>query len=365
MKHIVLTGGGTAGHVTPNLALIPRLRDLGYRISYIGSYSGIEKQLIEDAGIPYYGIATGKLRRYRDLKNLSDPFRVVKGLFQAGNLMRKLKPDVVFSKGGYVAVPVVIAAGRRKIPVITHESDMTPGLANRICFPYASKVCCNFPETKEQLPEGKAVVTGTPIRPELLRGSAASGRDFCGFDAEKPVLMIMGGSQGSVTVNEWVRKALPELCREFQVIHLCGKGNLDPNLNEMPGYVQYEYIKDELPDLFALADVLISRAGANAICEISALAKPNLLIPLSANASRGDQILNARSFEKQGFSMVLEEEELSEEKLTRAVHDLYINRERYSQAMRNAGHTDSIGVILNLIEEAAGSDGAQPAPAEN
>ena len=354
MKHIVLTGGGTAGHVTPNLALIPRLKEQGYRISYIGSYAGIEKQLIEDAGIPYYGIATGKLRRYIDLKNLSDPFRVVKGLAQAGRLMRKLKPDVVFSKGGFVAVPVVIAAGRRKIPVITHESDMTPGLANKICFPYASKVCCNFPETKEQLPEGKAVVTGTPIRPELLQGDAAAGQAFCGLEGDMPVLMVMGGSQGSVTVNSHVRKALPELLREFHVIHLCGSGNLDPELEGLPGYVQYEYIKDELPDLFALADVLISRAGANAICEISALAKPNLLIPLSANASRGDQILNARSFEKQGFSLVLEEEELTKEKLLRAVHELYTDRERFSQAMRSAGHTDSIGIILDLIEEAAG-----------
>ncbi len=353
MKHIVLTGGGTAGHVTPNLALIPGLKEQGYRISYIGSYDGIEKQLIEDAGIPYYGISTGKLRRYLDLKNLSDPFRVVHGIHQARRLMKELDPDVVFSKGGFVAVPVVLAAGRRKIPVITHESDMTPGLANRICFPYASKVCCNFPETKEYLPEGKGVVTGTPIRPELLRGNAAAGRAFCGFSEDRPVVMVMGGSLGSVNVNMNVRKALPGLLENFQVVHLCGKGNRDQSLEGTKGYVQFEYIKDELPDLFAMADVLISRAGANAICEISALAKPNLLIPLSANASRGDQILNARSYEKQGYSLVLEEEELSTEKLLAAVQNLYENRDKFAAAMRNGGHTDSIHVILGLIEEAA------------
>ena len=354
MKHIVLTGGGTAGHVTPNLALLPGLRERGWKISYIGSYNGIEKQLVEDAGIPYYGIATGKLRRYRDLKNLSDPFRVVKGVAQARHLLRKLKPDVIFSKGGYVAVPVVMAAGRKKIPVITHESDMTPGLANRICFPFATKVCCNFPETKDTLPEGKAVVTGTPIRAELLKGDAAAGRAFCGFQEDRPVLMVMGGSQGSVTVNSYVRQALPELLKDFQVIHLCGKGNCDPSQEGTEGYVQYEYIREELPDLFALTDVLISRAGANAICENSALAKPNLLIPLSVNASRGDQILNARSYEKQGFSKVLEEEELTQEKLTEAVRELYRDREIYAAAMKKGGDagTYAIETILGLIEEA-------------
>lgn len=363
MKHIVLTGGGTAGHVTPNLALIPRLQELGYRISYIGSYDGMEKQLIEDTGIPYYGISTGKLRRYLALKNLSDPFRVVHGIDQARQLMKKLDPDVVFSKGGFVAVPVVLAAGRRRIPVITHESDMTPGLANRICFPYAVKVCCNFPETKEQLPEGKAVVTGTPIRPELLHGDAAAGRAFCGFSDDRPVVMVMGGSLGSVNVNANVRKALPGLLENFRVVHLCGKGNRDESLEETEGYVQYEYIKEELPDLFAMADVVISRAGANAICEISALAKPNLLIPLSAHASRGDQILNARSFEKQGYSLVLEEEELTTEKLLAAVQELYEHREKYAGAMKSGGHTDSAGIILNLIEEAvSGSKEARKKP---
>ena len=349
MKHIVLTGGGTAGHVTPNIALIGRLKEQGYQISYIGSYNGIEKTLIEELGIPYYGISSGKLRRYFDLKNFTDPFRVLKGFSEARKLLKQLKPDVVFSKGGFVTVPVVVAAGRLKIPAIIHESDMTPGLANKLCIPSAVKVCCNFPETKSHLPEGKAVVTGTPIRQELLRGDADKGRAFTGLTADKPVIMIIGGSLGAQAVNDAVRRILPQLLPDFQVVHLCGKGKRDDSKNELKGYMQYEYIEGELADLFAMADIVISRAGANAICELQALKKPNLLIPLSANASRGDQILNARSFEKQGFSMVLEEEAITDDVLLKAVHELYDNRETYRQAMENAPGQDSISVICDLI----------------
>ena len=350
MKHIVLTGGGTAGHVTPNIAMIPRLKELGYKISYIGSYEGIEKKLIEELGIPYYGISSGKLRRYFDVKNFTDPFRVLKGFMEAKKLMKELKPDVVFSKGGFVTVPVVIAASRRKIPTFIHESDMTPGLANKICIPFATKVCCNFPETISNLPKDKAVLTGTPIRQELLTGSKENGLAFTGLSPDKPVILIIGGSLGATAVNEAVRFILPELLEDFQVVHLCGKGKLDENLKNTKGYVQYEYIKKELADLFALADIVISRAGANAICELSALNKPNLLIPLSARASRGDQILNARSFEHLGYSKVLEEEEITKDSLLDAVHDLYENRESYITAMSSSKHKDSIELIVQLFE---------------
>ncbi len=350
MKHIVLTGGGTAGHVTPNIAMIPRLKELGYKISYIGSYEGIEKKLIEELGIPYYGISSGKLRRYFDVKNFTDPFRVLKGFMEAKKLMKKLKPDVVFSKGGFVTVPVVIAASRRKIPTFIHESDMTPGLANKICIPFATKVCCNFPETISNLPKDKAVLTGTPIRQELLTGSREKGLAFTGLSPDKPVILIIGGSLGATAVNEAVRSILPELLKDFQVVHLCGKGKLDESLRDTKGYMQYEYIKKELADLFALADIVISRAGANAICELSALNKPNLLIPLSARASRGDQILNARSFEHLGYSKVLEEEEITKESLLDAVHDLYKNRESYITAMSSSKHKDSIELIVQLFE---------------
>ncbi len=349
MKHIVLTGGGTAGHVTPNIAMIPRLQERGYKISYIGSYEGIEKQLIEDQGIPYYGIASGKLRRYFDPKNFTDPFKVLKGFFEAKKILKDLKPDVIFSKGGFVTVPVVIAAKSLHIPAIIHESDMTPGLANKICIPFATKVCCNFPETVKELPEGKAVLTGTPIRQELLSGNAQAALDFTGLSKDKPVIMIIGGSLGAAAVNDAVRKILPELLKDFQVVHLCGKGKLDESLIGTPGYVQYEYIKKELADLFALADLIISRAGANAICEISALKKPNLLIPLSAKASRGDQILNARSFESLGYSKVMEEEEVNDTSLYEAIIDLYNNRHSYIEAMTENQEMDSIEKIISLL----------------
>ena len=351
MKRIVLTGGGTAGHVTPNIALIPRLRELNYDICYIGSYDGIEKKLIEEFHIPYYGISSGKLRRYFDPKNFSDPFKVLKGISEARRTLKELKPDIVFSKGGFVSVPVVLAAKRLHIPVIIHESDLTPGLANKICIPSAAKVCCNFPETLSHLPAGKAVLTGSPIRQELLRGNAIAALEFCHFTANKPVILVMGGSLGSAAINDTIRGVLPELLKNFQVIHLCGKGKLDPHLKDVQGYVQFEYIKDELRDLFALADIVISRAGANAICELLALHKPNILIPLSAKASRGDQILNARSFEAQGFSIVLEEESVTNLTLLNAIQTLMDNKETYIQAMKNSNQQDSIATITGLIEE--------------
>lgn len=350
MKRIVLTGGGTAGHVTPNIALIPSLKKEGYDIQYIGSYNGIEKSLIEDYGIPYHGISSGKLRRYFSWQNFTDPFRVLKGFSEANKLMKELKPDVVFSKGGFVSVPVVLAAKRNKISAIIHESDMTPGLANKLCFSSAVKVCCNFPETVELLPKSKAVLSGSPIREELKAGSREAALKFTGLSGNKPVVLVVGGSLGAVNVNIAVRKILPKLLEEFDVIHLCGKGKTDPELNGIDGYLQYEYIKDELKDLFALSDVVISRAGANAICELVAIKKPNILIPLDAG-SRGDQILNARSFEKQGFSIVLEEKELTDDVLLEKIRVLYKERITYIQNMENSDQKNAINTIIGLIKE--------------
>ena len=351
MKKIVLTGGGTAGHVTPNIALLPSLQAAGYEITYMGSYDGIEKKLVEDFDLPYVGIATGKFRRYLDLKNLTDPFRVIKGFGEARKFLKEYKPDVVFSKGGFVSVPVVIAAAKQRIPVVIHESDMTPGLANKLSIPAASKVCCNFPETLNHLPKGKAVLSGSPIREELLTGDREKALAFTGLTGKKPVLLIIGGSLGSVVVNEAVRGILPTLLKKFEIIHLCGKGKLDQTLTAMNGYVQYEYISDELKDLFALSDIVISRAGANSICEFLALRKPALLIPLSAAASRGDQILNAHSFEKQGFAAVLEEEQLSGESLEKALTDLWENRDAYVSAMAASQVGNPIETIIGLLEE--------------
>lgn len=355
MKRIILTGGGTAGHVTPNIALLPSLRKAGYEISYIGSYNGIEKTLAEEQGIPYYGISSGKLRRYLDIKNFTDPFRVLKGCHEARRLMKKLKPDIVFSKGGFVSVPVVLAAKHYRIPVIIHESDMTPGLANKLSIPSATRVCCNFPETIRHLPEGKAVLSGSPIREELMKGSKAAGLSFAGLSNHKPVICIIGGSQGSAAINQAIRSILPDLLKSYQIIHLCGKGNLDTSLTQTVGYAQFEYVGDELKDVFAASDLVISRAGANAICEILALRKPNILIPLPLTASRGDQLLNAASYEKQGFSKVLQEESVTGTVLLNTIHEVYASRDAYIEAMKQSSQTNGIQVIMELIEELSSS----------
>lgn len=354
MKKIVFTGGGTAGHVTPNIALFQKMKSLGYEIYYIGSYDGIEKKLLADyPTIPYYGIATGKFRRYFDVKNFTDPFRVIKGFTEAKKYLKQIKPDIVFSKGGFVSVPVVRAAAALKIPCIIHESDMTPGLANKICIPVAKKVCCNFPETINNLPSQKAVLTGSPIREELTKGSRRAGLSLCKFQVSKPVIMVIGGSLGAAAINKVVRLALPKLLKDFQIVHICGKDKLDNLLLNTDGYKQFEYVKDDLKDLFAMADIVISRAGANAICELVALRKPNILIPLPAHSSRGDQILNAKSFESQGFSMVIDEEILTENLLIEKIQEMYCSRQSYIDTMANSNQKNSIETIAKLIQENA------------
>lgn len=349
MKKIVLTGGGTAGHVTPNIALLPHLKEAGFEVSYIGSYTGIEKKLMEELGVTYYGISSGKLRRYFDLKNLTDPFRVIKGFSQAKKLIKQINPDIVFSKGGFVAVPVVMAADKCNIPVIIHESDMTPGLANKLCQKHSLKVCCNFPETVKLIPDGKGVLTGTPIRDELLHGDKTAGLRLCGFNTEKPILMIIGGSLGALHVNEAIRAILPRLLEKFQIIHICGKGKVDESFNNTTGYRQFEYVNEELKDLFAAADIVVSRAGANVICELLAMKKPNLLIPLPADASRGDQLLNAASFKRQGFSAVLEEETMSDILLYDTICSIYEKRQQYVEAMSAGKQGNAIQSIVDMI----------------
>lgn len=348
-KTILFTGGGSAGHVTPNLALIERLRAEGYTIEYIGSEDGIERSLVEKAKIPYHAIKCGKLRRYFDLKNFSDPFRVLKGIWQAKRIIKNIKPDAVFSKGGFVSVPVVIAA-HKKAPVITHESDYTPGLANKINLRFADKVCVTFEDTLSHV-GAKGIHTGTPIRPELYKGDAKKGLAFAGFNGEKPVLLVMGGSLGAQAINEALRAALPKLLRSFDVIHLCGKGKLDESIKE-EAYRQYEYISDELPDLFAAADVILSRSGANAVFEFLALCKPSLLVPLPLSASRGDQILNAGYFARKGYAMVLEQEKLTPGTLLDALSDLYDRRLSFISTMSAEEKADGTDEVLAVIRSA-------------
>ncbi|NMB02899.1 MAG: undecaprenyldiphospho-muramoylpentapeptide beta-N-acetylglucosaminyltransferase, partial [Firmicutes bacterium] len=302
---------------------------------------------------PYYPISAGKLRRYFDLKNFSDPFRVIKGVFEAYTLLRKIRPQVVFSKGGFVTVPVTVAAWMLHIPVVLHESDLTPGLANKLSMPFAKKLCFTFPESpryiKDKL-QDKVMVTGTPIRPELTTGSKERGLSLCNFSDEHSTLLVMGGSLGSVALNRVIRENLTILTKDYQIIHLCGKGNLEPNINN-PRYHQLEYAKDELPDLLACADFVLSRAGANSIFELVALAKPNILVPLSRQASRGDQILNAQSFAKQGFSLVIQEEELNIQALQENLMLLAQSEARFIKAMEDSQLKDGTANILRIIEE--------------
>ncbi len=352
MKRIVLTGGGSAGHVTPNLALIPKLLEDEWVIDYIGSYEGIEKELIKNkTSITYHSISTGKLRRYFSLKNVTDIFRVVKGITKSVVLLKRIKPNVVFSKGGFVSVPVTVAAWLNRIPVIIHESDMTPGLANRLSLPFATKVCATFPESMKHLPSEKAILTGNPIRQEVLIGSRDKGLAFLGFTKEKPVLLVVGGSLGSVIINKYIRAILSQLLEKFQVAHICGKGNLEPALQNKKGYSQYEFITTELPAILAASDIMVSRAGSNFLFELLALKKPNLLIPLSKKASRGDQILNAKSFEKQGFSRLIEEEDLTEEALLKSVNQLYENRNNIVKAIEESTIKDSINLIIEQFNQ--------------
>jgi UDP-N-acetylglucosamine--N-acetylmuramyl-(pentapeptide) pyrophosphoryl-undecaprenol N-acetylglucosamine transferase len=349
-KKIIMTGGGSAGHVTPNLALIPRLEELGYNIEYIGTADGIERKIIEENKIKYHTISSGKLRRYFDIKNFSDPLKVIKGIWQAYDIIKKQKPSIVFSKGGFVAVPVVIGAFFNKVPIIAHESDMTPGLANKLSLPYCTKVCVTFPEALKKLNKNKAVLTGTPIRKELLEGSKIKGLRFCGFTDSKPVLFIMGGSLGSKAINDSVRESIDKLLLSFNIIHICGKGNVEKGYNNM-NYKQFEYVNEQLPNLMAVADIIVSRAGANSIFEFLALRKPNLLIPLSAKSSRGDQILNASSFEKSGYSLVLPEEEVNEDSLLQNINQLYKNRESFIKRMENSNIGNGVEAIVELIEQ--------------
>ena len=353
MKTIIFTGGGTAGHVMPNLALMDRLDKSEWAIHYIGTEKGIEHELLaQRPEVVYHAIAWGKLRRYFSWKNFTDPFRVVKGYFQSRQIMKTVKPDVLFSKGGYVSVPVVMAA-KGKCPVLCHESDYSPGLANRIASKFADTVCTTVADTVSKVPAGKGVHTGTPIRAALFEGSRERGLAFAGLTGEKPVLLVVGGSTGARAVNEAVEAALDELLKTFDVVHLCGQGKADDTALR-PGYVRFEYVNKEMADVLAAADVVVSRAGANAVFELLALKKPAVLIPLPLEASRGDQILNAKYFEKNGYAVHLPQAEATPEKLVKTVLALYSDRQRYMDAMAAAPGADGTENILRLIFRAVG-----------
>ncbi|MDP2891850.1 MAG: undecaprenyldiphospho-muramoylpentapeptide beta-N-acetylglucosaminyltransferase [Bacillota bacterium] len=351
-KTIILTGGGTAGHVTPNLALMPHLKKLGYDIHYIGS-SGMEKDIIQPVqGVTYHTVSSGKLRRYFSLKNFSDPFRILAGVVQSRRIIKQVKPCVVFSKGGFVGVPVVIAAKMRHVPVVIHESDMTMGLANCLVAPYADAICATFPGALKDIPGGKGVVTGSPLREELFQGDIEKGRRLCGFGDKKPVILVVGGSSGAQAVNGFIRAILPRLLRHYNVAHICGRGNIDGPLNGTPGYKQFEYLDalEEYPHVLALCGLAVSRSGANAVVEFSALKKPALYIPLPPSQSRGDQVHNARYAQGEGFCSVIMQDEITDDSLYLAIEALYHDRARYIKAMENnKGFSQGTKNVLEII----------------
>lgn len=351
MKRIILTGGGSAGHVTPNLALIPELIKDGWEIHYIGTSDGIERTLINNHEVKYHCIHAGKLRRYFNIKNITDPFKVIYGAMQAISVVRKIKPEVIFSKGGFVSVPVVVAGWLNRVPVIIHESDFTPGLANKLAAPFAKQICVNFKDAGKSFKQGKIAYTGTPIRKEILNGDFNKGLKICGFTPDKPVIMVMGGSLGSRNLNKLIREALADLLNKYQVVHICGRGNIDKELIGLKGYKQFEYIKEEQPHIFKIASLIISRAGANSIFEFLMLKLPNILIPLSTGASRGDQILNAKAFEKLGFSKMLTEEKLDVNILKDAIDNVYKNRENYINNMKKSNVPNGTVEVMKLIKK--------------
>ena len=348
-KRIVLTGGGTAGHVTPHFSLIPRLLDLGYDIHYIGTNKGIEHELIAQyPEVTYHAVQSGKLRRYFSVQNFIDPFKVVWGGVQSIYLMKKLKPDVCFSKGGFVSVPVVIGASLCNVKTICHESDLTPGLANRISTRFAQKVATTFPECAQAIGE-KGVHTGTPLRPSLFNGTREAGLALSGFSGEKPILLMTGGSLGAQTVNACLRSCLPALLPHMDILHLCGRGNLDETLQGVDGYRQIEFLTDEMPDALAVADIVLSRAGSNTLSELLALQKPMLLVPYPMGASRGDQIENAKSYEKQGLAHVLLQENMNEQTMVDALLHLLEQKENLVQTMQAYPVKDGTEAVLSML----------------
>lgn len=352
MPHIVFTGGGTAGHVAPNIALINELRQKGWEVAYIGSAEGIEKEMIKPLEIPFHSVKSGKLRRYLSFKNLLDPFKIILGIIEAFLLLARLKPDVVFSKGGFVAFPVVVGAWLNRIPVVAHESDITPGLANRLCFPFVNKICLTFEAGKSHFKnQEKIEVTGTPIREQLFAGKSVQALTLCGFNPEKPCLLVIGGSLGAGSINRSIREVLPKLTQKYQVMHICGKGKVDETLATVIGYKQFEYVNEELADLFAAASIVVSRAGANSLYEILALGKPHVLIPLSAQVSRGDQIQNAKYFQGLGISTVIDDCSLSARTLLEALSDIERNYDEIFNKIKALKITSATEQVMAIIEE--------------
>jgi UDP-N-acetylglucosamine--N-acetylmuramyl-(pentapeptide) pyrophosphoryl-undecaprenol N-acetylglucosamine transferase len=345
--HVLVTGGGSGGHVIPAIPVMEALRAQGDQVSFVGTTSGYEERLLEGVDVGYHGISSGKLRRYFSFENLKDVFKVLLGIVQAFFLVRRLRPDVIFSKGGFVAFPVVFAGWLRKVPVIGHESDFSPGLANRLSRPFVRTLCTSFPETRIPGFSGRVAHTGSPLRPEFLAADADRGRARFGLSTDRPVLVVIGGSLGARKLNEVVRAAVVPLTKRYAVVHICGPGNAEGL--DQPGYCAVEFVSEGLADLLLAADIVISRAGANSLFELLTLGKLCLLVPLSAAASRGDQIENARYAESRGYSLVIDESALRVETLMEGLIALERQADSYRERLATFERKDAVALLLDEI----------------
>ena len=353
MKKILFTGGGSGGHVTLNLSLIPLFLQNGWQVVYIGSKTGIEKDLIcKIQGVKYYAIETGKLRRYLSIENIKDMFKVPGGLLQATKIIFKEKPDIIFSKGGFVSLPVVIGGFLNGRKIFMHESDVTPGLANKLSLPFVHKFFTTFIETIDYVKNPQKVAyVGPVLSDRLYNGKKERALDILNFNSDKPIVMFVGGSLGAKSINRAVEKNIEQLLAKYQIIHICGKGQRSPILAE--GYKQFEFVDAELKDFMVAADVVVSRSGSNAIFELWSLRKPMLLIPLPSTSSRGEQSLNARSFEKQGFALVIKDEDLDAPNLLlESIDKVYENRGEMIEKMENSElkHTSATELFREIID---------------
>ncbi|MDD4761765.1 MAG: undecaprenyldiphospho-muramoylpentapeptide beta-N-acetylglucosaminyltransferase [Candidatus Pacebacteria bacterium] len=347
---IIFTGGGTGGHVIPNIPLIKKFKEMNWEVFYIGSKNSFEEKIAFSLGIIFFSIRTGKLRRYFSLKNVTDFFLVIKGIFQALIIMRKINPSVIFSKGGFVSVPVVIAAWLLRIPIIAHESDVTLGLSSRITLFLSDKFCCGFPVTKDIYYRKNIIFTGTPIRQEIKKADKVLGLKIIKDTPEKkPFLFIIGGSTGAEKINTFVRKNLFKILEKYQIIHICGKGNEDRSLLDIHGYNQFSYIDENFFNILAIADIVVSRGGATSLYELGVLNKPTLVIPLSVIASRGDQIDNAKYFKQLGLAEILYEEDLNIDNFLSNLEKMHYKKYEIKEEENIFKHTDSINDIVKTI----------------
>jgi UDP-N-acetylglucosamine--N-acetylmuramyl-(pentapeptide) pyrophosphoryl-undecaprenol N-acetylglucosamine transferase len=358
---IAVTGGGTGGHIFPVVAVIEELRGRGVLdLCWIGEKGGKEQEWSSSLGVPYFGIRTGKLRRYFSFQNLTDIFSVLVGIVQAHRILKRAKPAVLFSKGGFVSVPPALAARRLNIPVVTHESDMHPGLATRIIARNASVVCVSFERSAAAFEGRRVEYTGNPVREALRSADPSRGARFLDFQDPLPVVTVLGGSLGASSLNRAVQEMREEGQLSFNLVHQCGRGKVDQGPDRERRFRRFEFIGDEIGDVLAVSDLIISRAGAGALCEIGFLGKPSILVPLPRSKSRGEQIENARSFQKRGAALVIEDERLSGGTIVSAIEDLLHNPERLKSMGSDATaliRTDARKRIADILMEISGSEG--------